>query len=304
MLSSAMTRSANKNASLILWEGKFTNPQKRNAQTDPAWLQPRAPQKNPVSMSMPVGSRRCTGSASDCSCRSCVLARWTATAPAHNTRAGIRADARSSSSWTCEDEEEEEAEAETAETERPRSYSAPPFQGFDLAVSRDTYEPASGFGPALLVEARQLSSGVEQTVTVDGGLKLSVLEQRAGGGDMLPERVLTVSKRPERPRLAPPPALAVAPRPSFEVIYTKRAAVDAEAARNFSSVRGRARSLDEHAYAHAQASRPVERGDAAAVRLALERAAALYGTNAHELVDAVVGVAPEAMRAPLVGLCC
>lgn len=291
-------RTPNKNASLILWEGKFDAAGKRNAKPDPSWVQPRKPPKNATSVSMPVGggSRRCTGSATDCSCRSCVLARWTATAPAHNRRVGVRVDARSSWSSASEDEDAEQVEEEESTSGRVRSYSAPPFCGFDLVASRDAYAPTSGFGPTLLVEARQLSSGVEKTVTVDGGLKLSVLE-REGGPDAMPDRLLTVSKRPERLAAPPDPS---AQRPSFEIIYTRRTTEEDQ--RGFS--RHRATSLDEHAHAHAQASRPVERGDAAAVRAALERAARLYGTNAHELVDAVVGIAPDEMRAPLAGLCC
>jgi len=266
-------------------------PSARDARPDPAWVREKKPQDSgektrlAPSRSLPVNSsqRSCSGTPA-CSCRTCVLSRWQAAAPAGNIRTGLRMP--SSSSATSDEDE--------AEGIRERSVSAPLFRGFQIVSTRDQFVPTGGVGPSLIVEARHLPAdgGVEQTLLLDSNLKLSVVERKPCE-DALPETVLTVSKRPSR--LEAPPGLA---SQSFEIIYSRRSN------ECYGGPRERTPSLDDLADERAQASRPVERGDPAAVRSALEQAARLYGTSAPELVAAVRNVVPAEVGAPLAVLCC
>lgn len=217
-----------------------------------------------------------------------------------NARAARRMPSSSSTASSAEESDEvEDDEDEVLQ----RSRSAPSFRGFALTSTQDKYEPKSGLGPKLVVETRRLPAGlgVEHALTVDDDLKLCTVE-RTPLPDALPETLCTVSKRSAQPDAPPGHASR-----DFEIVYSRLATVaDAtEASGVFGdATRERMTSIDALAGAGAQASRPVERGDASVARSALEQAARLYGTSRPELVDAMRTVVPPEMGATLAVLCC
>jgi len=277
-MAAADTMAARRSARASRFEARL-NSTDRAAAADPAW-QVRKPtdKSSATSISMPMGRRRCTGG-SDCTCKVCVLARWQASPPT-GARVGVRLDGNSS--WSSDDESVEEEELELT-----RSKSAPPFSGFSISSTLDLFEPASGVGPSLTLEARPLpDGGTEQTLTFDSGFKLSVQEITPASG-ALPETLLTV-------------LATAAGRTSPEVLYSRRSN---DGLRGLIT-RDRALSLDDLAARHGQPSRLSERGDASSAVAALERAARSYGTSAPELVEAVRSVAPPVMGASLAVICC
>lgn len=270
----------------------------RHAAANPAWLRKPNPPSDaatvslPVgdaaSMSLPVGKRRCNNSAT-CTCRACVLARWATYTPAYNARAGMRLD-DSNSSRSSDDEAAVEEDSVLT-----RSNSAPPFCGFTVSSTLDLFEPTSGVGKSLSLEARPLPhGGTEQTLTLDG-LKLRVQERLPTAG-ALPETLLTVSAAAAG-RSAP------GGEQHYSILYSRRST---DALRDVVT-RERSLSVDALAEAHGQPSRISERGDISSAAAALEQAARSYGTSASELVEAVrglVGPHAPAMGASLAVLCC
>ena len=260
----------------------------RAAMADPAWALPRkrpSPQERSVSLSMPMGARRCVGTPSMCSCRACVLARWEAQPTTSTTRAGIRIDDGSEPSSTssqqdsgADGEQEESGRSEgVGAVPRGRSLSASAhqrgFRGFAFVKAVDHFCPLGSAGPAITVEAHDLPTGcTEQTLLVDD-FKMSVLEQISPLPRSMPETLVTVSRRTRD---------SVGGTAHYEVLFSSR-----------SLTRERAISVDHLADAYDQRRHESEHSDAIGVAALLESTARTYGTTAAELVDALCRVVPR-----------
>ena len=260
----------------------------RTAKADPAWALPRkcrSPKERSVSLSMPMGTRRCAGTPSMCSCRTCVLARWEAQPAISTARAGLRIDDGSEPS-SASSQQDSSADGEQDESGRSEGAGAVPrgrsvgasvhqrgFRGFAFVKAVDHFCPLGSAGPAITVEAHDLPMGcTEQTLLMDD-FKMSVLEQISPLPRSLPETLVTISRRKRN---------SVGGVAHYEVLFSSR-----------SLTRERAISVDHLADAHDQKRHESEHSDAIGVAALLESTARTYGATAFELVDALRRVVPR-----------
>jgi len=229
------------------------------------------------SASLPT-TRRCT-ICSDCSCRACILGRWSAST-ANETRRGVRLDASDNSSASNRSQSGENASVRLSERE-PRS-----FRGFQLTRTTEHYIPLNGRGPSLTCAVRELAGGGTETDLNLEHMKLSLLEQTASSADGPPESLVTVSRRMRRVGESDLSDV------TWEIVYSARAVS-----------RGRTTSLDALADAYHQIRRTSERGDASSVMSLLEAEAKSHGTTAKELLLEVSRVAPLPVADALASVC-
>lgn len=254
----------------------------------------RADEKLQRAFTMPEGKRPCSGDSSGCSCRACVLNRWQTRMPAAAANLN-RAAVREVASWSS---------TSSASDKSPRNSTSSEHRAFGFAVRRtvDEFVANNGRGPAMCIEARELSEGrVEQKITL-ADLEVSVIIEelsvgaaRQLGERALPERQVTVSKRRQTSRANAasndnPMNSSQRSSGAFEVVWRTRCL--APPSTSLESPASLEEKLEELAARTKQRMGVVESGDAFAAAALLDAAAKAYGTSVEALVEAVRVVAP------------